>query len=178
MSEEVRVVERRRSPSQDVAVIGVVGGLYAALIVATGSFGIGPFSFRIAPFLPPVVGIVYDPIIAGIAAALGLVISDALLGWLAIWSIGGAAANFLKGYVPGVITRDINNVVQIVIGTTLAYIMAGAIIAGVLDMAGIVPFLVFYPMYLITRIPHIIVVPIIVRLAVKAGLHKYSGRWT
>lgn len=168
------VVKSTRTVAKDVAVIGIAAALSVALTAALGpiSIGIAGLNTRLSYPVMPTVSVLYDPIIAGISSTIAAVLSDAVLGWLAPWTISTMITGFIGVWVTGKIIRNPKKL-WITIPTLVIQSLISSIYVGwVLDLSGVVPFITMMPSTLIGHLPWSLVgTPLIMNLLYSRGIY-------
>lgn len=167
-------VKTTRTIARDVAFIGIAAALSAALTVALGpiSIGIAGINTRLSYPVMPTVAILYDPIVASISSIIASFLNDALLGWLAPWTLTTMVTSFVGSWVTGTIVREPKKL-QILIPVLLVQSLASSLYVGwVLDLSGVVPFATMMPSVLLGHLPWSLVgTPLIIILLHNRGFN-------
>ena len=170
--EGVFEVRTTRTLAKDVAFIGIGAALATALTVALGpiSIGIAGVNTRLSYPVMPTLAVLYDPFIAAISSTIASFLGDALLGWLAPWTLATIATGFIATWITGTIIRDPRKL-WITIPVLLIQGILGSVYVGwVLDLSGVVPFAVMFPSTLLGHLPWDVVgTPIIMNLLYARG---------
>jgi hypothetical protein len=120
--------------TQDVAVIGICAGLYAAFGLLTANFSFLGIGFLPAVLIPAVFAMLYGPWVGGISGAIGIFIRDMFVHGIAPLSLAaGVPPNFILFFLIGYIAHR---------NISLKQAIAGVIIAGI---GLLVPTIIYLP---------------------------------
>lgn len=168
------VVKSTRTVAKDVAVIGIAAALSVALTAALGpiSIGIAGLNTRLSYPVMPTVAVLYDPIIAGISSTIAAVLSDAVLGWLAPWTLSTMVTGFIGVWVTGKIIRNPKKLWITIPVLLIQSVISSVYVGWVLDLSGVVPFITMMPSTLIGHLPWSLVgTPLIMNLLYSRGIY-------
>jgi len=167
-------VRTTRTMARDVAVVGIAAALATALTVALGpiSIGIAGINTRLSYPVMPTVAVLYDPVVAAISSTISAVLGDALLGWLAPWTLSTMVTGFIATWVTGTIIRDPRKLLITIPVLLIQSLISAVYVGWVLDLSGVVPFAAMMPSVLLGHIPWSLVgTPLIMNLLYARGFY-------
>ncbi|NLC53884.1 MAG: QueT transporter family protein [Firmicutes bacterium] len=166
----------RFKPTQ-IALVIIGAVLYGLACFATMGIAIGFITLRPAAFIACAWGIFFGPWVGGLAAAIGnTFISDVLSGWFGIGGVGGFVGNFMMGFLPALLVKNVHNWKQISLWSGLSAVVCAFFIAGWMSLMKFAPFWVLFATVCASNIPvNVICTPIAVKYLInrvqKRGLY-------
>lgn len=160
-----------------IALIIIGAVLYGLGCVATMGIAIGFITIRPAAFIACTWGILFGPWVGGLAAAIGnTFISDVLSGWFGIGGVGGFVGNFMMGFLPALLIKNVRDWKQISFWSGISAVICAACIGGWMAFMKFAPFWVLFSTVCVSNIPvNVICTPIAVKYLInrveKRGLY-------